>query len=115
MALLARDMTVTFYRCEIFAARASVLQEFFLTHGSARVVDTDTAVRKLRPGDQLQVSLGLPGSTMPLSTMPMGFTSRSKPPTGGLRMAESTPGCNDSTRKSLLFSSGFKPPAKVRH
>ncbi|GLC56261.1 hypothetical protein PLESTB_001085700 [Pleodorina starrii] len=87
-------------------------QEFFLAHGSARVVDTDAAVRKLRPGDQLQVCLGNPGSAVHPSTLPTG--ARGKPPLGTSRLTGSTPAAQNSSRKNLSLGSGFKPPAKER-
>jgi hypothetical protein len=90
------------------------MQGFFLANRNLRAVDTDTAARKLRRGEHLQVCLGSPGSTMP-STLPMGLTGRAKLQAGAGRLASSTPGALNSGRKNLsLGGSGFKPPAKVR-
>ncbi|GIL94923.1 hypothetical protein Vretimale_1033 [Volvox reticuliferus] len=88
-------------------------QEFYLAHGSSRLVDTDVAARRLKPGDQLQVCLGTPGSTMPPNTVPNVLTSRSRLQ-GGLRLASGTPATNKSGVKNLSFGSGFKAPSKER-
>ncbi|GLI61005.1 hypothetical protein VaNZ11_003267, partial [Volvox africanus] len=88
-------------------------QEFYLTHGSSRLIDTDVAARKLKPGDQLQVCLGTPGSTIPPNTVPHVHASRSRLQ-GGLRVPSGTPATNKSGVKNLSFGSGFKAPSKER-
>ncbi|EFJ52379.1 hypothetical protein VOLCADRAFT_86759 [Volvox carteri f. nagariensis] len=77
-------------------------------------MNQESAARKLKPGEQLQVCLGSPGSRMMTGTQPAGTTGRSKPPPGASRLASSTPGLLKSSSKNLSFGSDSKPPAKER-